>query len=570
MPRITCAMFRLVRRCRPSLLTLDLPRHVTESSRKAVFGGNVTILTSFVRATLLLTFVIVGSSTPVAAQNHVTGQVVGVEAGDTVRVRVDDWEVTVRLHGILTPTTPPELVERAREYTVRRVAETRVKIEVRGTGPKQTLYGEVQTADGASLNEEMIQVGLARWAQEYAPTRTRLGELETQAHEARRGMWSDPTGANVPLPPSLAERLRATPTPIGSASPTPTVPVPSPGATPDVAPTPASTSPALPAPASAPPRFNRPVLDVAFPALAFLTAFFFILLHWRSRWEVRCIPAQLLTALLFAAGGTMLVPLPILLLGGRFAVTNATVTVGIAAPLAALCLWAAFALTHREQILRGTPRCPIATIEEGLIRIAGEASAPGGTVESIIGRIPGIYIREVTWRYEADPERAPHGRGRKRVTPHRWVKQMDETRTADFRLTDESGAIIVDGDRATFHPLRVARFYNDIPVEEFFDRPYTGDTRTEVFFIPAKANLTVWGRAYRTASPVPNGSEIRIGGDPATVGLIVVEENAARVYSGRASVGLMLTLAAIGLAAVAAYGILAPDPFAGLLGGTAQ
>jgi hypothetical protein len=316
------------------------------------------------------------------------------------------------------------------------------------------------------------------------------------------------------------------------------------------------------------------VLDVAVPALAFLTAFFFILLHARSRWEVRCIPAQLLTALILAAGGTMLLPLPILLLGGRFQMTNPTMTVGIAAPLSALCLWAAFALTRREQILRGTPPRPVADIEDGLVRVAGETSAPYGTVESLVGRIPGIYIREVTWRYEADPDRVAHGRGRKRVTPHRWVKQMDETRAADFRLTDDSGSIVVDGGYppeaggARFHPLRVARFYNEIPVEEFFDRPYTGDTRTEVYFIPATANVTVWGRAYRTASPVPDGSERRIGSDAATVGLIIVEENAARVYSGRASVGLLLTLAAIALAAVAAYGILAPDPFAGLLKGT--
>jgi endonuclease YncB( thermonuclease family) len=86
------------------------------------------------------------------AQNRVTGQVVAVEAGDVIQVRVDDWTVTVRLHGVLCSETPPELAQRAKEYVERRVAATRVKVEVRGTGPKQTLYGEVQAADGRSLN----------------------------------------------------------------------------------------------------------------------------------------------------------------------------------------------------------------------------------------------------------------------------------------------------------------------------------------------------------------------------------------------------------------------------------
>jgi hypothetical protein len=407
----------------------------------------------------------------------------------------------------------------------------------------------------------MVRVGLGRWAASYAPQRTDLRDWEEEARTAQRGLWGDATGANVALPPSLADQLRSTPVPKPVATPRPG---PTKNATPAIAAAPKVKSPAAPTKTAAPRPISLPrVTDIALPALFFFTAFFFALLHWKNR-DSRSILPQLCTATIFAIGATMLLPLPILLMNGRFQVSGATVVAGITGPVAAFGLWFAAALGRREQILRATALRPIAELTSGFVRVAGQTTAPNGLAESTVGRIPGIYIKEVTWRYEADLEHA-RGQGRKRVVPHRWIKKQDETRTADFVLTDDSGSVAVDAEHAKFYPLRVARFYNDMPIEHFFEKPYSGDVRTEVFFIPATANLTVWGRAYRTASPIPGESEERIGSDTATVGLIIVEENPARVYSKRASLSLLLTLAAIALAAVAAYAILSPKTFDTLL-----
>jgi hypothetical protein len=104
----------------------------------------------------------------------------------------------------------------------------------------------------------------------------------------------------------------------------------------------------------------------------------------------------------------------------------------------------------------------------------------------------------------------------------------------------------------------VARFYNEVPVEEFFDNPYTGDTRTEIYFIPATANLVVWGRCYPAPSVRTGEPEYRIGYDPILETLVMVEENPARLFTNRLLWGVVLVLLAVLLLGVALYISLNP------------
>jgi endonuclease YncB( thermonuclease family) len=54
------------------------------------------------------------------------------------------------------------------------------------------LVAEVVLPDGRSLNQELIQAGLAWWYRHFATQETVLQQLEAEARDAKRGLWSDP------------------------------------------------------------------------------------------------------------------------------------------------------------------------------------------------------------------------------------------------------------------------------------------------------------------------------------------------------------------------------------------
>ena len=69
---------------------------------------------------------------------------------------------------------------------------------------------EIVTAEGlprfscltaASLNRELIKDGLACWFRKYSED-LRLGGLERQAREAKRGLWREPHPVSLSVPPS--------------------------------------------------------------------------------------------------------------------------------------------------------------------------------------------------------------------------------------------------------------------------------------------------------------------------------------------------------------------------------
>jgi len=48
-----------------------------------------------------------------------------------------------------------------------------------------------------NLNQELVKQGWCWWYRKYAPGDTGLEGLETEAREAKQGLWADPQ----PLPP---------------------------------------------------------------------------------------------------------------------------------------------------------------------------------------------------------------------------------------------------------------------------------------------------------------------------------------------------------------------------------
>jgi endonuclease YncB( thermonuclease family) len=149
------------------------------------------------------------------AQVTYTAKVVGVSDGDTITVLRDKTQVRIRLHGIDTPEKAQPFGQKAKQCTAELVFGKHVQVEV----VTQDRYGrtvakvsypskmhrnpldrsKTHQAETVyrSLQESLVQAGLAWWYQRYAPNDTHLAELEREAWQAKRGLWADAH----PVPP---------------------------------------------------------------------------------------------------------------------------------------------------------------------------------------------------------------------------------------------------------------------------------------------------------------------------------------------------------------------------------
>jgi Staphylococcal nuclease homologue len=59
-------------------------------------------------------------------------------------------------------------------------------------------------SDGMNLNQELVRRGLCWRYRKYAPGDTVLERLETEAREAKKGLWVDP----APIPPWVYRKAR--------------------------------------------------------------------------------------------------------------------------------------------------------------------------------------------------------------------------------------------------------------------------------------------------------------------------------------------------------------------------
>ncbi|MBC7805888.1 MAG: thermonuclease family protein [Akkermansiaceae bacterium] len=510
------------------------------------------------------------SALPARAQdtdNVFTGHVVAVTAGDTMDVRVgDDWTVTVRLHGVECPTRPRLLRETATRYTSRLVLDTDVRVAVRGTASRSVVYGEVFPGSGGeSVNFKLARDGVATWAREYAAQRTDLGNAEAYAKSARRGLWGSDDGSNIALPASAADAKRREAEASAAAKaarvrerrpePDVTKPVlPEPELLPEVAPVEPSPRPTRePDPvrvapdAAATTIFSAPLIGgISVGVLAFLS-----LVAYGVAYSLPFAPKRLVCqvalALIAGALGAMAFALPAAgwqkTLGEG--TTPAPLLVASIGPLVAVpLLWVGFVIIRSAARLRGAAADP-RRAESGSVKLHGTArSVTGKLVRSEIGRVKGLYVREVTARYTAEAEN-----GKRNASP-RWVTVRDTAGAVDFEIFSSAGdgtgsALVLAAQEegapqslapARWIPYHVARFYNEVPSAAWFATAYEGDTRTEVFFVPNGATLTVWGSLYTlaaSAADIPVMPAPRVASDSALGALLICDGPEARAYAGR-------------------------------------
>lgn len=131
-----------------------------------------------------------------ACASEITGPVVSVLDGDTIKVSRNHRNVTIRLNGIDAPEKGQAYAHNATEYVVLQAFTKEVTVQTYGLDKYGRTIGDVYLPDGTLLNKELVKAGLAWWYCKYSVDQS-LAELEVEAREAKRGLWQDPK----PVPP---------------------------------------------------------------------------------------------------------------------------------------------------------------------------------------------------------------------------------------------------------------------------------------------------------------------------------------------------------------------------------
>jgi endonuclease YncB( thermonuclease family) len=132
--------------------------------------------------------------------SELTGKVVSVSDGDTLRVLVDDHQIKIRLGGIDAPESNQPFGQASKRYLAEAVAGQTVVVEFE----KKDRYGRVigkVLLDGADMNLRQVEAGYAWWYEYYKRDQSEADQqayaaAEQQARGSRVGLWSEPAPIN--------------------------------------------------------------------------------------------------------------------------------------------------------------------------------------------------------------------------------------------------------------------------------------------------------------------------------------------------------------------------------------
>jgi endonuclease YncB( thermonuclease family) len=122
----------------------------------------------------------------------ISGEVVGVTDGDTIKVLVGHRQRKVRLYGVDTPEKKQAYGMKAKLFTSSLVFGKVVQVTVMAQDRYGRTVGVVALPDGRILNRELVRNGYAWWYSHYAPHDRDLQNLERQARLEKKELWSDP------------------------------------------------------------------------------------------------------------------------------------------------------------------------------------------------------------------------------------------------------------------------------------------------------------------------------------------------------------------------------------------
>ena len=126
-----------------------------------------------------------------------TGKVMGVTDGDTITVLHNGRSEKIRLNGIDCPEKAQAYGHKAKEAASALVFGKDVTVQTHGLDKYGRTIGAVLLPDGTNVNQKLVQDGMCWWYRKYSPEDTTLERLETEARNAKSGLWVDPN----PVPP---------------------------------------------------------------------------------------------------------------------------------------------------------------------------------------------------------------------------------------------------------------------------------------------------------------------------------------------------------------------------------
>ena len=126
-----------------------------------------------------------------------TSTVLSVTDGDTLTVLVNGSKEKVRLTGIDCPESDQPFGSQATQLATQLALEKMVTVTDWGRDKYRRMLGEIVLPDGRLLNQELVREGFCWWYRKYAAGDRTLERFETEAKEAKRGLWAEPN----PMPP---------------------------------------------------------------------------------------------------------------------------------------------------------------------------------------------------------------------------------------------------------------------------------------------------------------------------------------------------------------------------------
>src|SRR5688572_24491419 len=116
--------------------------------------------------TILVLFLVFSSVAPVFS---FTGEVVGVQDGDTIEVLYNGKAQRIRLYGIDCPEKGQPYGNNAKQATSALVFAQYVTLEIHGKDKYGRILADVLLADGTNVNQELVKDGMCWWYRKYAP-----------------------------------------------------------------------------------------------------------------------------------------------------------------------------------------------------------------------------------------------------------------------------------------------------------------------------------------------------------------------------------------------------------------
>lgn len=130
---------------------------------------------------------------PLAAVAGVTGVVLEVPTGDSVRVLVREDVLEVHLRDVDAPAEGEPFAAPARASLAELCANKAVLLDDFGIEPGRHVVADA-SCEGADAATEQVRRGMARVHVESAPGDTPLLRVQADAQAARRGLWNAAAG----------------------------------------------------------------------------------------------------------------------------------------------------------------------------------------------------------------------------------------------------------------------------------------------------------------------------------------------------------------------------------------